>query len=52
MGDIAKVRDAAKQVKDALDRINQIKNNPDQVQKAVEDARAKVDQLVQQASQD
>lgn len=40
------------QLKDALDRIAQAaKNNPDQVQQLVTDAKAKVDQLAQASQQ-
>ena len=47
-----KIRDAAVQLRQALDKIAQIKNNPEQLQQAINDAKAKVDHLVQQAEQD
>jgi hypothetical protein len=48
---MANTQDLANQLKAALDRIAQQKNNPDQVQQAVNDAKAKVDELAQAASQ-
>jgi hypothetical protein len=45
------VRDAGQQLKTALDKIAASKNNPDQVQAAVNEAKQKVDQLVQSAEQ-
>jgi len=42
---------AAQQVKDALDKIANAKNDPAAVQQAINDAKAKVDQLVQQSEQ-
>lgn len=45
------IQQAAEQVKAALDKIAQAKSNPDQVQQLVNDAKAKVDQLVSQAQQ-
>jgi hypothetical protein len=48
---MANVQDAANQLKAALDRINQNKNDPNQVQQAVADAKTKVDELMQAASQ-
>lgn len=45
------VQDTANQLKAALDRIAQNKNNPDQVQQAVNDAKTKVDELAREASQ-
>jgi hypothetical protein len=42
-------QDLANQLKAALDRIAQNKNNPDQVQQAVNDAKAKVDELAHAA---
>jgi plasmid stabilization system protein ParE len=35
------------QLKDALDKIAQAKNNPEQIEQLVNDAKAKVDQLAQ-----
>jgi hypothetical protein len=49
---MANVRDAAQQVKTAIDKIAQAKNNPEQLQQAVNDAKAKVDQLIQQTGQE
>jgi len=49
---MANLRDAAQQVKQALDKITQAKNNPEQVQQAVNDAKQKLDQLIQQAGQE
>jgi uncharacterized protein (UPF0147 family) len=48
---MANVQDAANQLKAALDRIAQNKNDPNQVQQAVNDAKTKVDELAQAASQ-
>jgi F0F1-type ATP synthase membrane subunit b/b' len=42
---------AAQQVKQALDKIAQAKDNPQQLQQMINDAKAKVDQLVQQANE-
>jgi hypothetical protein len=42
---------AGQQLKQALDKIAQAKDNPQQIQQMVNDAKAKVDQLVQQANQ-
>ena len=44
------VQTLAQQLKAALDRIAAVKDKPDQVQTAVNDAKAKVDQLAQEAS--
>jgi RNase P/RNase MRP subunit p30 len=46
---MADVRNAAQQVKTALDKIAAAKNNPEQLQQAITDAKTKVDQLIQQA---
>jgi hypothetical protein len=37
----------AQQIKDALDKIAKAKDDPEQIQQLVNDAKAKVDQLVQ-----
>ncbi len=42
---------AAQQVKQALDKIAQAKDNPQQLQQMINDAKAKVDALVQQANE-
>ena len=42
---------AADQVKQSLDKITQAKNDPAQVQAAINEAKQKVDQLCQQADQ-
>ena len=42
----------AQQIKDALDKIAQAKSNPEQVQQLVNEAKTKLDQFVQQATQD
>jgi methyl-accepting chemotaxis protein len=44
------VQNLAQQLKAALDRIAAVKNNPDQIQQAVNDAKAKVDQLAKEAA--
>jgi predicted transcriptional regulator len=44
-------QDLANQLKAALDRIAQNKNDPSQVQQAVNDAKTKVDELAHAASQ-
>jgi hypothetical protein len=49
---MANIQDSANQLKAALDRIAQNKNNPDQVQQAVTDAKTKVDELAREAMQD
>lgn len=48
---MSNIRDSAQQVKQSLDKIAQAKSNPEQVQQAVTEAKAKVDQLIQQADQ-
>jgi phage shock protein A len=48
---MANIQAAADQLKAALDRIAQNKGDPNQVQQAVNDAKAKVDELTQAASQ-
>ena len=48
---MANIQDAAQQVRAALDKITQHKDDPDQVQKTVNEAKTKLDQLVQQAGQ-
>ncbi len=45
------IQATADQLKAALDRIAANKNNPDQVQQAVNDAKTKVDELAREASQ-
>lgn len=42
---------AGQQLKQSLDKIAQAKDNPAQVQQLVNDAKAKVDQLIHEASQ-
>jgi hypothetical protein len=46
---MADIKEAAAQLKTSLDKIIQAKNNPEQVQQMVNDAKAKVDQLCKQA---
>lgn len=48
---MADIRDAANQLRAALEKISQVKNNPEAVQKAVDDAKTKVDQMAKQAEQ-
>lgn len=48
---MANVQDTANQLKAALDRIAQAKNDPNQIQQAVNDAKAKVDELAREAGQ-
>jgi phosphoketolase len=48
---MANIQDAANQLKAALDRIAQNKNDPNQVQQAVNDAKTKVDEMAREASQ-
>ena len=43
------IQNLAQQLKAALDKIAAAKDNPQQVQQAVNDAKAKVDQLAQEA---
>ena len=45
------LRATAQAVKQAFDRIQQAKANPQQLEQAITDAKAKVDQLVQEADQ-
>ena len=45
------VQQLAQQLKAALDRIAAAKDNPQQVQQAVNDAKTKVDQMAQEAEQ-
>jgi vacuolar-type H+-ATPase subunit H len=45
------LKDAAAQLKQTLDRIATIKNNPEQVQQIIAEAKQKVDQLVHDAEQ-
>lgn len=47
---MADIKQGATQLKAALDKIAQAKNNPEQVQQAVNDAKAQVDALVNQAA--
>lgn len=46
------VDNAGQQLKQSLDKIAQAKDNPAQVQQMVNDAKAKVDQLIHEASKD
>jgi predicted outer membrane protein len=48
---MSSVQDAGQQVNQALDKIMQAKDNPQQLQQAVNDAKQKVQQLIQQAQQ-
>jgi predicted transcriptional regulator len=48
---MANTQELANQLKAALDRIAQQKDNPDQVQQAVNDAKAKVDEMARAAGQ-
>ena len=45
------LRETGNQVKAALDRITQAKNDPAQVQQAVTEAKSKIDQMIQQSDQ-
>jgi predicted transcriptional regulator len=48
---MANIQELANQLKAALDRIAAAKSNPEHVQQAVNDAKAKVDELAQHAQQ-
>ena len=48
---MANLRESGQQLKAALDKIAAAKANPEAVQQAVNDAKAKLDQMIQQADQ-
>jgi phage shock protein A len=48
---MSNLQQAAQEVKSALDKITAAKSNPQQLDQAINDAKSKVDQLTQQASQ-
>jgi hypothetical protein len=48
---MANIRDAVQQVKQCFSKIEQAKDNPQELQKAITEAKQKLDQLVQQADQ-
>jgi phage shock protein A len=45
----ANIRTMVTQLKEAVDKIAQVKANPEKVQQAVSDAKHKIDELVKQA---